>query len=261
MLKVKGFLRILWMATTPLAFTVLGSNVFSSTAHSQEGHEGAAVEAHAEAAAHQAEGHEPGAEHEGQGEHHLLTNPIQNTFDFGYAKKDVHGGSLEPGEEKMPAPFGAALINFGVLVFILGKFAAPSIAKMTRDRHDEIAKKLAESTKLRDEARAKLDEYTRKVSGLQGEIDKLVSEIRADAEAEKKRIVAEAEARAIRIEKDAQQQIQAEIQRVTATLEKEAVVRAVAIAEQLLKDKINDGDQRTLADRFTASLDSRRTLV
>lgn len=250
---------VLWMATTPLALTLLGASPARGSAETT-------MEARADQAGHEVEGHAPeshGAGHgeAGSGEHHLLENPIQNLTDFGYAKKDVHGGSLEPGEEKLPPPFAAALLNFGVLAFIIGKFAAPSIARMTRERHDTIAKQLAESTQLRDEARAKLAEYQRKVDGLQGEIDKLVAGIRADAEAEKARIIAEADARATRIEKDAELQVQAEILRITATLERETVQQAVAIAEQLLRDRIEDGDRQKLADRFATELGSRRTLV
>jgi F-type H+-transporting ATPase subunit b len=204
-----------------------------------------------EAAEHENAGAEA-AEHEG-GEHHV-SNPIQNLFDFGYRGKNAEGGEWHEGEHKMPPPFSMQLLNFAVFAVLMFRAAGPSIRKMTQDRHDAIAKALAEGTRLRDEAKAKLAEYDKKLASLQGEIDALVGGIRAEAEAEKKRIVAEAEARAERMTKDAEQQIQAEMARVRVTLEREAVVAAVSIAEKLLTEKSTEADQRLLADRFVKGL-------
>jgi F-type H+-transporting ATPase subunit b len=159
----------------------------------------------------------------------------------------------------MPPPFSMQVLNFCVFAFLLYRFAAPSIGKATRDRHAAIQKALAEGTRLRDEAKARLDEYEKKLQALQGEIDTLVASIRAEAESEKKRIIADAEARAERMKKDAEQQIQAEIARVRVTLEREAVEAAVSLARTLLTEKTTESDQRLLADRFVKGLQETAT--
>ena len=146
------------------------------------------------------------------------------------------------------------VLNFLVFAFILYRAGGPSVARAVRERHDAIEKALSEGARLRDQARAKLEEYDRKLAGLQGEIDALVRSIRAEAEAEQRRIIAEAEARAARMQREAEQQIQADMQRVRMTLEREAVVAAVAIAERLLAEKTTEGDQRVLADKFVKGL-------
>ncbi len=104
------------------------------------------------------------------------------------------------------------------------------------------------------QAQKKLDEYGEKLGALQGEIDRLTGAIRAEAEAEKKRIIADAEVRAARMEVEAKQQIDAEIRRVQVLLEREVAVVAVAAAEQILRDKTTEADQRTFADRFVDEL-------
>jgi F-type H+-transporting ATPase subunit b len=240
----------LWIASVPLALTVL----LAQPARAQhEGHDHAAPgHDHAEHAAPAPAGHDAAE----AGAHHASPNPIKNFVDFGYSGKDDHGGVYEAdkGDHKMPAPFLAALINFSILVFLLLRFAGPNIKKLVADRHLLIAKQLDESAKLRDEARAKLDEYSRKVSDLDAEIAKLVAGIRGEAEHEKRRIVAEAEARATRMKKDAEQQIEAEIGRVRAELEKEATLAALAVAEKLLSEKTTDADHRSLNERFIKEL-------
>lgn len=227
--------RVAWIAATPLALTLCLAAP------------GRAEHVHAEVAT-QATGSE--------GAHHVLVNPIQNFADslWDYRDKDEHGGSLEPGEHKMPAPFALALVNFAALLFLVGKFAAPSFTRMVRERHTSIAEALKEGARLRDEARKTLDEYQTKLASLQGEIDALVATIRAEAEVEKKRLLDEAQARAERMKVDAEKQIQAEIQRVRTTLEREVVVQAVVMAEKLLMDKTTDADQRKLAETLVTSL-------
>jgi F-type H+-transporting ATPase subunit b len=207
----------LWIATTPIALTVL-----------------AAEPEHAPAA----EG-EPAAAH---GEHHLLRNPIENWFDFDYKSKGL------------PPPFSMQVLNFLAFAAIIAKYAGPSLRKSVRQRHDTIKKDLEEGARLRAEAKRKLDEYSGKLASLQSEIDRLVATIRAEAEAERKRLLEEAQARAERMQRDAEMQIQAEIQRVRVMLEREAVLAAVKVAEQLLIEKTTEVDQKALADRFFKAL-------
>jgi F-type H+-transporting ATPase subunit b len=228
--------QVLSVAITPLCLAVL---LMEPSGLAQ--HEGGARD------------HETAAEPAERAEHHVA-NPIQNVTSFAYRGKNTEGGVWKEGEHKMPPPFSMQLLNFAVFAVLMYKAAWPSIARMTRDRHDAIAKALAEGTRLRDEAKARLDEYDRKLGALQGEIDELVRTIRAEAEGEKNRIIAEASARVERMKRDAEQQIQAEMQRVRDTLEREAVLAAVSIAERILTEKTTDADQRLLADRFVQGL-------
>jgi F-type H+-transporting ATPase subunit b len=152
-----------------------------------------------------------------------------------------------------------ALINFAVLLGLFFKFAAPGFKKMARDRHELVAKQLAESKTLRDAAAAKLAEYAHKVANLEQEIATLVSNFRSEGEAEKQRIISEAEARAARLHKDAEQQIQAEIARVRTALEREVTLTAIAAAEKILVERTTDADQRALAEAFVAKLGDQKS--
>ena len=252
---LRGVRRALWIATTPLALTVL----LAQPARAQHDDHGNPP---AEEIAAEAHGHDAHAEGEHGGGHHAPSaNPIQNWVDFKYADKDTHDGKYEPekGDHKKPPPFSAALLNFGVLLFLLGKFAAPAIKKMAHDRHEEVAKALEESTRLRDAAKAKLDEYSKKVADLDAEIAKLVEGIRAEAEHDKRRILGEAEQRAQRMAKEAEQTIAAEVGRVRLQLEREVTLTAIAVAEKLLIEKTTDADQRALNEQFIRALGAAKT--
>lgn len=145
--------------------------------------------------------------------------------------------------------------NFFIYAGILGYFAVPALSKYFKKRHLTIQEALDESAKLRDEAKAKLDEYSTRIAGVEKEIDALLAETRKTAEAERERIIADAKTQAANMERDAELRIQAEIQRARAMLEREVVVAATEVAEKLLKVRTTGSDHNQLVDTFIGSLD------
>jgi len=179
-----------------------------------------------------------------------------------YSGKDEYGGKYGDGvetttsgrtvheEEPMSPPFVFLLINFGILLVLLGKYGAPAARKLAQDRHDLIKDALDEAAKLRDQAAKKLAEYETRIKDVDGEIKALVDGIRADAEADKARILAAAAEQAVAMKKDAEQRIAAEIDLARAQLTQEVAAAAVVATEKILKEKFTADDQRTLVTTF-----------
>jgi F-type H+-transporting ATPase subunit b len=209
---------------------------------------------------------DPAAPHEGQGGEAKEAEPDPtrhfNFTNFSYRGKDEYGGTFGDGtettpdgqtlheEEPMAPPFVFLLLNFGLLLLILGKYGAPAMRKLAEERHDLIKTALDEAAKLRDEAKAKLAEYETRIKDVDDEIKKLVDGIRADAEADKARILEAAQAQAAQMKKDAEQRIAAEIELARTQLTKEVTAAAVGATEKLLKDKATPDDQRKLVASF-----------
>jgi F-type H+-transporting ATPase subunit b len=212
-----------------------------------EGEHGAAAVEHGAAVG-------EGGEHE-----HGHGNPTDhfNYTDFGYKSKDIAGGTLEPGEEPMSTPFVGMLINFGLLLLLLAWKVRPAAREFAGARHEEIKSALEEAAKLRAEAQAKVDEYTLKVQAAEAEVDKLIKDIRADAESERARIIAAAEAQARALQKDADSRIAAEIERARLALEREVVNAATQVAEKILREKTTAADQTKIVDGFLADLKTK----
>jgi F-type H+-transporting ATPase subunit b len=210
---------------------------------------------------------------------------------FSYGKKDVYGGPLGDGkmtdhdgnvlmhvvEEKVPdpndrtktitvpklevleeevmsPPFVFMLLNFGILLLILGKFGGPVARKAARERHDQISTALAEAAKLREQAQNKLSEYETRIKDVDAEVKKLVDGIRADADADKARILAAAAKQAEQMKKDADQRIAAEIELARASLQREVAVAATGATEKLLRDKLTGDDQTKLVTTFIGNV-------
>lgn len=194
---------------------------------------------------------------------------------FEYKKKDVYGGPLGDGkmvdphtgqpvidhhtgqpaeEEPMSAPFVFMLLNFGLLLIILAKFGGPVARKLAQERHDQIKTALDEAAKLREQAAQKLAEYETRIKDVDLEVKKLVDGIRADAEADKKRILEAAAAQAATMKRDAELRIAAEIEYARKALQKEVSVAAAGATEKLLKEKVTGDDQTKLVSTFITNV-------
>ena len=203
---------------------------------------------------------ESSKETEGEGEDKDPSRHF-NFTNFGWLGKDEYGGKFGDGEEVTPdgakveeepmsPPFVFLLLNFGLLLWIFAKYLAPAGRKVAEERHDQIKSALDEAAKLRDQAKTKLAEYEARIKGVDDEIKKLVDGIRADAEADKQRILAAAQTQAAQMKKDAEQRIAAEIELARTQLTKEVTAAAVGATEKLLKDKATPDDQRKLVTSF-----------
>ena len=174
------------------------------------------------------------------------------------AEKDAKGHShVVHEEEPGNPPFVLLLLNFAVLLFILAKFGGPIARKTAQERHDLIKNALDEAASLRKQAADRLAEYETRLKKADDEVKALVAGIRADAEADKVRILAAAEAQAAQMKKDAEQRIAAEIELARATLTREVTAAAAAATERLLRDKTTAGDQEKLVSDFIKDVQGR----
>jgi F-type H+-transporting ATPase subunit b len=192
---------------------------------------------------------------------------------FGHGTKDVKGGKLGDGkmldehgnvildshgkpaeEEPMSAPFIYMVLNFALLLFILMKFGAPVARSTAAERHDQIKTALDEAAKLRKQAADKLAEYESRLKDADTEIKKLVEGMRADAEADKARILDNAARQSAQMKKDAEQRIAAEIEYARAQLTQEVAAAATKATETLLKKNMVPADQQKLVSSFISDI-------
>jgi F-type H+-transporting ATPase subunit b len=187
---------------------------------------------------------------------------------FEHRGKDVAGGPLGDGqnynpetkerapgaEEPMSAPFIFLVLNFVLLLALLARFGGPVARKIAAERHDQIKTALDEAARLRKQAADKLAEYEARLKAADDEIAQLVAGMRADAEADQKRIREAAERQAQQLQRDAEARIAAEIELARAALTREVAAAATAAAEQALRAKMTPGDQQQLVGAFIGEL-------
>jgi len=142
------------------------------------------------------------------------------------------------------------IISFVLLIVLLSRFVKKPLAAFLSGRQAEVQNAIEQSARKKEEAEALLSEWQRKVDSLGREIQDLHERIRAEGEAEQKKIVSRAQEEGERIRQQAGVIAEQELTKVRAALKKEMVDLSVELAEKLLKEAIQPQDQERLIQEY-----------
>ena len=132
------------------------------------------------------------------------------------------------------------LIGFGILFFILAKFAWPVIVKAINDREKKIAEQLSAADKAREEMKNLKSEHEALLVKAKEERDAILAEARKMSEKmyDEAKVRADDEAR--RIIEDAKQAIHFEKMKAITDIKNEIAQMSIEIAEKVLTEELSD---------------------
>jgi F-type H+-transporting ATPase subunit b len=164
------------------------------------------------------------------------------------------------------SPFAGNLGNaiwtlgiFVIVVIVLGKFAWGPILALLQQREEFIHRALSDAKRDRDEAEARLKEYSAKLQRAQVEAATMIEEARRDTQRLREEMKEKAKADADIVVKNAERQIQLETTRALQQIRLEAVDLSVAIASKLLQRNISKEDNEKLIDEALRQIDGTRS--
>ena len=169
---------------------------------------------------------------------------------------------LYAAEEAPLSPFAGNLGNavwtlviFVIVVFVLGKFAWSPVLSLLQQREAFIHKSLADAKHERDEAEARLKEYSAKLQSAHAEAVTIVEDARRDAERLRQELREKAKAEAEGLLKNAERQIQLETARALQQIRSEAVDLSVMIASKLIQRNLTKEDNERLIEDALRQVD------
>jgi F-type H+-transporting ATPase subunit b len=146
------------------------------------------------------------------------------------------------------------VVSFGILLFLLYKYAFPGILSMLEEREKKIKDSLDQAERHRTEAERKLKEYEAKLAGSSKEAEGILATAKERAqqlmEENEQRLTAEAE----RIKGDATREIDHERRKAIQEIRTQTTDLALMVAEKVLQRSLNDADNRRLADEALDAL-------
>jgi F-type H+-transporting ATPase subunit b len=169
-----------------------------------------------------------------------------------------HGqkGDAGHGEHHFdPKTFAFQLINFGILVAILGFFGGRAINKALAARHEQLKRDLEEAVQARAAAEARLAQQERRLGNLEKEVTALRASIKEEALGEEKRLVATAEEKARRIQEETKFLMAQEVKQAEIRFREEVAAQAVRIAEEVVQRSVKPEDDKRLSASFVADLE------
>ena len=146
------------------------------------------------------------------------------------------------------------VVSFGILLFVLYKFAFPGILAVLEEREKKIKDSLDQAERHRSEAERSLKEYEAKLGAASKEAEAILAAAKERAqrlmEENEQRLTAEAD----RIKGDATREIEQERRRAIQDIRAQTTDLALMVAEKVVQRSLNDADHRRLADEALEAL-------
>ncbi len=153
------------------------------------------------------------------------------------------------------------IVNFGVMFWVLKKWAYPPIMEMLERRRQIIAKGL-EDARVAAEARANAEKEAEKIlAEARAKATQVVREASERAEAVGREVKAQAEAEAAKIREEALEAAQAERERILRELRGQVAVLAIAAAQKLIGEALDEKRQHALLNEFFSGVKSGKVAV
>jgi len=166
----------------------------------------------------------------------------------------------EPALSPFAGNVGNAIWTLGiflVVVVLLGKFAWSPILSLLQEREQFIHKSLADAKRDRDEAEARLKEYTEQIRNARAEAQGIVDEARRDASRLREELRTKAQAEAEGIITNAERHIQLETARALQQIRTEAVELSVQIASKIIQRNLTKEDNERLITEALHQISTR----
>jgi F-type H+-transporting ATPase subunit b len=141
-------------------------------------------------------------------------------------------------------------INFAVLLGVLIKFAGKPLKDYFKKRHDLVKEKIDEAERREKEALEAKLRYEKKLSGLEGEIEKFRASIMESMEKEKKKVLDEARDLAGRIRAQARLAYEQEMKEALEKVRADVAERTIQEATGRVRDMFKKEDHDLMVEEF-----------
>jgi F-type H+-transporting ATPase subunit b len=138
------------------------------------------------------------------------------------------------------------IINFLILAIIIFKVAKQPLKKFLSDRRSEIDTEIKEAEKMKTEAEDEYGEAERKMAELDQQAAEITALIEDQGRSQKEKFIQEATKTAERMLQEAQEHSRFELRKARHEFREELVEMAIDLAEQKIREKINQEDQENL---------------
>lgn len=158
------------------------------------------------------------------------------------------GGGNNPIAIDMTLP--VMIVSFLILVYVLAKFAWQPLMSMMEKRRQFIEDSLAHAEKERLEAQRIREEYQTEMRNARREAQEVIDKAAKVAEDTSAKIIADARQETEKMKSAAVSEIERERDKAIADVKAEVADLSVAVAEKIIRQKLDLQGQEALIDQF-----------
>ena len=146
------------------------------------------------------------------------------------------------------------IVSFGVLLFILAKYAFPPILETLDARERKIRETIESAERRSAEAERRMAEYEAKMKASQKEAEEMIAQAKARAQQMKEENERQLQADAERIKAGAARDIEQERRKALEDVRRYTADLALRVAEKVVERSLTDADHKRLADEALAAV-------
>ena len=150
------------------------------------------------------------------------------------------------------------ILSFAIVVFVMWKFAFPSVKRAMDARTERIRESLSTAEQAKTDAQSVLDEYQRQLADARNEANRIIEDARQTAEALRRDLTARAEADAAEIRNRASADIEAAKSRAMEELRSQLTDLTIGLAERVVKRNIDRESNAQLIDDYISTIGNNR---
>ena len=173
---------------------------------------------------------------------------------FWFAAAEGGGQAEEPSGTDLILPDIAELIwgavAFGIVLFVLNRFAFPKLRESVEAREKQIQSDLEAAERERTAAENEKRQYQQQIAESRSEANRIVEDARQQAEQVRKDIIAKAEKEAEQITSRAQESIAAERASTIQELQSTIATMSIQLAEKVVGRSIDASAQKEMVDAY-----------
>ena len=141
-----------------------------------------------------------------------------------------------------------SLLSFGILFFLLKKFAFPPILDALEEREKKIRDDIQDSEKLKEDAQTIKTELEETLKAAHGKAETIVQLANDEAKKLQAKNLQETEAKVQQVLKDAEQEIQSSRDKLLQEMRSYTAALTIASTEKFLKKALGDEDKKRLVE-------------
>jgi F-type H+-transporting ATPase subunit b len=168
-----------------------------------------------------------------------------------------HGAASEPRAPLMALRLNLmlwTLVIFGILFFLLKRYAFPAIIGAVEKREQALEEALAAARRDREEAQRLLEEQRRELDATRTDAQRLIAEGRATADKMRHDLLEQTRQEQQTMLERARKEIESEKERALFELRREAVNLSILAASKVIEQNLDSSKNRQLVESFLGSL-------
>ncbi|RJP18364.1 MAG: ATP synthase F0 subunit B [Candidatus Abyssobacteria bacterium SURF_5] len=185
---------------------------------------------------------------------HELEETVEQAVSETHEEHAAEGGHEGSPMQVQPNLWVWTLVAFGIVFFVLGKFAFPRITAMIDERNNKIEGDIKNAEMTREEAQQMLAQYKAQLNEARTEAKKIIDEGKQLGESLRKEALNKASEEANQVIRRAQEEIARQTEKAIKELQSQIADISIQVASKVIQKSLNKDEHTNLIKQYISEV-------